>query len=142
MTVLSFNSRPDQVRSPKPPLQRRRFLPKQHAAILRSLRYALGISSDGDLPRVFRLPVAVALKPGSRGELAARFDVPGDKADPRRMAFETALALYCRSRQYGYALLTCERRYSIDMEPDIPPGNEDREHGRALIRRHDTRTRP
>ena len=126
------NSRSDQDTPSLDAMKLRQFPPKQRNTILQTLRYALNVKSEDDLPRVFRLPVAVALKPGSKEELAARFNVPGHKTDPRRMAFGSAMALYCRSSQYGHALITCEHLYSIDMEPDAPPSSEDRNHGRAL----------
>jgi len=50
------------------------------------------------------------------------------------MAFDSAMALYCRSSQYGHALLTCETLFSLDMDPAGPPTTADRENGRALIR--------
>ena len=111
---------------------RRCFLPKQRDTILQTLCYALRVKSDAALPGVFQLPVAVALKPGSWDELAARFNLPGHRTDPRRMAFDSARALYCRSSQYGHALLTCEHLFSIDMDPDGPPGPADRQLGREL----------
>ena len=106
--------------------------PKQHSTFRQTLRYAIRVKSDADLPKVFLLPVAVALKPGSQEELATRFKVPENKTDPRRIAFESAMAMYCRSSQYGHALLTCDQLFSIDMKPAGPPGNEDRELGQAL----------
>ena len=113
-------------------MTQRCFLPEQHRTFLQTLRYAVRIKSDADLPKVFQLPVAVALEPSSWKELADRFKVPGNKTDPHRTAFESAMAMYCRSSQYGYALLTCDQLYSIDMKPAGPPGSEDREHGRVL----------
>ena len=110
----------------------RGFTPKQYNMLLQTLRYALNVKAVRDLPKVFQLPVAVALRPGSWDELAARFGLSPDKTEPRRMAFESARALYCRSTQYGYALATCERLFSIDMIPDAPPDDADRDHGRAL----------
>lgn len=110
----------------------RRFTPKQRNMLLQTLRYALNVRADHALPKMFLLPVAVALRPGSWDELATRFDLSSDKTDPRRMAFENARALYVRSRQYGYALVTCERLFSIDMVPDAPPDDADRDHGRDL----------
>ena len=113
-------------------MKQRMLPPKQHGTFLQTPRYAIRIKSDAELPKVFQLPVAVALKPGSQQELATRFKVPENKTDPRRTAFESAMAMYCRSSQYGHALLTCAQFFSIDIKPAGPPDNEDREHGRAL----------
>ena len=133
MTKHPSDPRTEQNMSARDQMKQRCFLPKQRDTILQTLRYALRVKSDADLPKVFQLPVAVALKPGSWDELAARFNVPAGKTDPRRMAFESARALYCRSSQYGHALLNCEQLFSIDMEPDGPPGPADRKLGRALL---------
>ena len=113
-------------------MKQRMLPPKQHGTFLQTPRYDIRIKSDAELPKVFQLPVAVALKPGSQQELATRFKVPENKTDPRRTAFESAMAMYCRSSQYGHALLTCAQLFSIDIKPAGPPDNEDREHGRAL----------
>ena len=107
-----------------------RAMTAREQMILQTLRYALRVKSDADLPKVFQLPVA--LKPGSWEELAARFNVPRDESDPRRRALGSIMAMYCRSRQYGHALLTCDQFFSIDMEPSEPPESADREPGRAL----------
>ena len=61
-------------------MQQRCFSQKQRETILQTLRHALRVKSDADLPKVFQLPVAVALKPGSWEELAARFNVPRDES--------------------------------------------------------------
>ena len=106
--------------------------PEQHATFRQTLRYAIRVRSDAGLPKVSLLPVAVALKPGSQEELATRFRVPENRTDPRRIAFESAMAMYCRSSQYGHALMTCDQLFSIDMKSARPPGNEDRELGQAL----------
>ena len=108
------------------------FEVKQRDTILQTLRYALRVKSAEALPKAFQVPVAVALKPGSWDELAARFNLTEDKTDPRRSAFESAMRLYSGSSQYGHALLTCEQLYSIDMEPAGPPGDAERERGLTL----------
>ena len=132
MTQHPSKHSPDQNMSAREQMMLRMLPPKQHSTFRQTLRYAIRVKSDADLPKVFLLPVAVALKPGSQEELATRFKVPENKADPRRIAFESAMAMYCRSSQYGHALLTCDQFFSIDMKPAGPPGNEDRELGQAL----------
>ena len=132
MTKPASKLSPDQNMLAREQMKQRMFPPKQRNTFLQTLRYAIRIKSDADLPKVFQLPVAVALKPGSQEELATRFKVPENKTDPRRSAFESAMAMYCRSSQYGHALLTCDQLFSIDMKPAGPPGNEDRELGQAL----------
>ncbi|MDE0713976.1 MAG: ProQ/FINO family protein [Gammaproteobacteria bacterium] len=126
------SSHPGRTMTAREQMQQRCFSQKQRETILQTLRHALRVKSDADLPKVFQLPVAVALKPGSWEELAARFNVPRDESDPRRRALGSAMAMYCRSRQYGHALLTCDQFFSIDMEPSEPPGSADRERGRTL----------
>ena len=132
MTQHAFKHSPDRNTSAREQMKQRMLPPKQHGTFLQTLRYAIRIKSDADLPKVFQLPVAVALKPRSQEELATRFKVPENKTDPRRSAFESAMAMYCRSSQYGHALLTCDQFFSIDMKPAGPPGIEGRELGQAL----------
>ena len=126
------SSHPGRTMTAREQMQLRCFSQKQRETILQTLRHALRVKSDADLPKVFQLPVAVALKPGSWEELAARFNVPESKTDPRRMALGSAMAMYCRSVQYGHALLTCDHLFSIDMEPAGAPSDADRERGRDL----------
>ena len=132
MTQHASKHSPDRNTSAREQMKQRMLPPKQHGTFLQTLRYAIRIKSDADLPKVFQLPVAVALKPGSQEELATRFNVPENRTDPRRIAFESAMAMYCRSNQYGHALMTCDQLFSIDMKPAGLPGNEDRELGQAL----------
>ena len=62
-------------------MQLRCFSQKQRETILQTLRHALRVKSDADLPKVFQLPVAVALKPGSWEELNALLSEIKDRFD-------------------------------------------------------------
>ncbi|WP_419741231.1 ProQ/FINO family protein [Ruegeria sp.] len=132
MTKRAPKPRISRAKTPREQMHLRCFPERRRRTILQTLRYALRLKPADALPKVFQLPVAVALTPGSPEELATRFNVPRDSANPYRVAFESALALYCRSPQYGHALLHCEHLFTIDMDPAETPDRTDRDRGREL----------
>lgn len=137
MTRVPFNfpAHPDPDKAPdQEVLEQRRFTPEQHEAILQVLRIACQIGSDEDVPPLFRLPVAVVMTHTTFSDLAVRYRVPENHKHPRHQALDHALKLYCTSSQYSHAMITGDRRYTLDMEPGDPLTDADRQSGENRLR--------
>ena len=138
MTVVSFKPKNSGTRLNRArqhaPIERRRFSVTRREEILKALHIALQVDATSDLPLLFRLPVAVALKPGISNELAVRYNIAGDREDLRHQALHRSLDLYCVSSQYAHALITGNRRYGMDMEPDDPLDDADRKSGENRLK--------
>lgn len=132
MTKRTSKPSQDQTGNAREQMKLRLFSPKQRSMLMQTLRYALQVSSVDKLPKVFQLPAAVALKPGSWDELAKRYNIPDEKTAARRTALESAKALYCRSDQYAHAVRNCEQLFSIDLDPAGAPARTEVQTGTDL----------
>jgi len=134
-TVSSSSPAPhDPAGAPDPKALERRFPPEQHEAILQALRTALQIEADEKLPSLFRQPEAVALALTTFEDLVGHYRVPKNHDHSRYQALEHALKLYCTSSQYSHAMIACNHRHTLDMEPGDPLTDTDRKSGQNRLR--------
>jgi hypothetical protein len=109
---------------PSPSLELRAFDAEFFAKIQRGLVEVLCLDHAGELPAVFKVPVAVALADNIAMQLCSQYSI--DPNHERAHRLTGLLESYVRSVQYHYAMLKGEAKFDADLRKVQPISDVER----------------